>query len=108
MWRKLCSGMQSWRVNSQIQWRPWGDRLTLPEASRELLEEIRTRRDLCNEVANEIEQYIKNAAAVDGATVRAARTARSLGGESNPPLRLKLRLRLPFGISAPTLHSLRR
>ena len=54
------------------------------EAFRKLLEEIRTRRDLCNEVANEIEQYIKNAAAVDGATVRAARTARSLGGGSNP------------------------
>jgi hypothetical protein len=55
-----------------------------PEASRELLEEIRTRRDLCNEVADEIEQYIKNAAAVDGATVRTASTARSLGGVSNP------------------------
>jgi hypothetical protein len=26
-----------------------------PKASRDLLEEIRTRRDLCNEVANEIE-----------------------------------------------------
>ena len=45
-----------------------------PEASRELLEEIRTRRDLCNEVADEIEQYLKNAATVDGITVRAART----------------------------------
>ena len=44
------------------------------EASRKLLEEIRTRRDLCNEVADEIEQYLKNAATVDGITVRAART----------------------------------
>jgi hypothetical protein len=49
------------------------------EASRKLLEEIRTRRDLCNEVANEIERYLKDAAAV-----RAARTAGSLGGVSNP------------------------
>ena len=50
-----------------------------PKASRDLLEEIRTRRDLCNEVANEIERYLKDAAAV-----RAARTAGSLGGVSNP------------------------
>jgi hypothetical protein len=55
-----------------------------PDASRELLEEIRTRRDLCNEVANEVEHYLKDAAAVDGTTVRAARAARSLGGGSNP------------------------
>jgi hypothetical protein len=55
-----------------------------PESSRELLEEIKTRRDLCNDVANEVEQYLKKPAAMDGATVRAARTARSPSDVSNP------------------------
>jgi hypothetical protein len=54
------------------------------EASRKLLEEIRTRRDLCNEVANEIGRYLKDAAAVDGTAVRTVRTVRSPGGVSNP------------------------
>ena len=56
-----------------------------PKASRELLEEIRTRRDLCNEVANEIEQHLKNAAGVDGTALGTAHTARCIGGGSSPP-----------------------
>jgi hypothetical protein len=37
-----------------------------PASSRELLKEIRRRRDLCNEVADEFERYLKqNASAAD-------------------------------------------
>jgi hypothetical protein len=37
-----------------------------PMASRDLLEEIRTRRDLCNEVSDEVERHLnrKSSAAV--------------------------------------------
>ena len=71
----LCSGMQA-ALGRQAH---FGS-----NASRDLLEEVRSRRDLCNEVANEIEQYLKNAAAVDGTAVRAALTARSLGARPDP------------------------
>jgi len=37
-----------------------------PASSQELLKEIRSRRDLCNEVADEFERYVKvNAPAAD-------------------------------------------
>jgi hypothetical protein len=55
-----------------------------PEASREVLEEIRTRQELCNEVAHEVEQYLKSAAAAGGAALRSAHTAPSLRRRSNP------------------------